>query len=53
MDWHTEDIKEEEKVSEEEEKVSDDVEVVDTKPEYKDYRNWKEIPEKERKYYGI
>ncbi len=25
----------------------------DKRPEYKDYRKWSDIPEKEQKYYGI
>ncbi len=33
--------------------IPEEVEKVDSKPEYKDYRTWKDIPEKERKNYGI
>ncbi len=63
MDWHTEieeDSKEEaltehaEDIVVAEEEVAASAEVEESKkPEYSDYKSWSEIPEKERKYYGI
>ncbi len=60
MEWDIEDIqnegtsdKEKRKPLEKKDHIPEEVEVVDSKPEYKDYRTWKEIPEKERKHYGI
>jgi len=62
--WHTEESEEEvldeipevmEEASNEEHSVPDEEEQPkdSKKPEYKDYKTWAEIPEKERKHYGI
>ncbi len=53
MDWHTENSKEKEGKLLEKKDIPEEVEEKDSKPEYKDYKTWKEIPEKERKHYGI
>ncbi len=60
MDWHTEveeDSKEETETPIEETggtaAVTAEEDLKDSKPEYKDYRTWKDIPDKDRKHYGI
>ncbi len=64
MDWHTEKgaleryLKENpspvKAVSEEEKTVDSQKDSkVEAEPEYKDYKKWSDIPEKERKHYGI
>ncbi len=56
--WHTEDILEEEKVlakeeATSEEKTEDSPKGSEVVPDYKDYKSMDEIPEKDRKHYGI
>ncbi len=55
MDWHTE-VTEEEKDSPEEKPIEKEDLPEDEgtkKPEYHDYFSWKDIPDKDKKHYGI